>query len=277
MINTRNKIHLLALLLLLTGNIFAQKVKIKVDAPTQVWVGEEFRLNYIVESDEEVDGNLNVADFKGLSVIYGPSKSYSSSITNKSGKREATYSLNVLYVLQGDKEGKYTLPRAEFTVDGKKYKSETPAIQVKSLAKNKEEGVAFVRTIISRTSVSPSDTLMLTYRLYTTMDIRQIVKTDFPRIDGFYSNAITRSRQTFQKEEYEGKTYNVVDLRKMILQPRDIGLKVIPSGSVTIEFGIPTGRKLKDRWGDTYNEILKKVETLPIEEAKISVQQLIEI
>lgn len=267
----------LSLLLLLPASSFAQNVKVKIKAPEEVWENEEFRVIYSIEGSEEIEEKIKVDEFKNFEIIFGPSDSYSSSISTIGDKREATYTVNTSYILKASKKGKYTLPKAEVVIDGKKYKVSPASVIVKSLAKVEEGNEAFVRTIVSRTSVSPSDTLMLTYRLYTTMDIRQITKSDFPTTNDFYSNTITRMRQAFKQEEYNGKTYNVVDLRRMILQPRSIGLKTIPSGSVTIEFGIPTGKKIKDRWGDTYNEIIRKTEELPIEEVQIRVQQLIEI
>lgn len=274
---------ILTLLFLLPADSFAQKVKVKVDAPKEVWEKEEFRVAYIVEGDkgdisDNISDMLKVDAFKNFDVIYGPSYGYSASTISKEGKSETTYTLKATYVLTAPKKGKYSLPKAEIVIDGKKYKSDIASIEVKSISKTEKENEAFIRTIVSRKAVNLSDTLTLTYRLYTTMDIRQIVRADFPDTNGFYANnMITRSRQTFKTEEYNGKTYNVVDLRKMILQPRSTGVKIIPAGSVTIEFGIPTGKKIKDRWGDTYNEVIRKTEKIPIEEVKVSVQQLIEI
>lgn len=263
-------------MLLLSANGFAQKVKIKVDAPKEAWIGEEFALKYILEDVTELD-EINIDEAKGLEFVAGPRTSYNSSVVSKGGDKRAVYSLIVTYIMRGDKAGKYSLPKAEFTVDGKKYKSGAASVQIKDITLGGKETEAFVRTIISRTSVSPEDTLTLTYRLYTNMNVRQIVKADYPRMQDFYGSVLTRSRQQIQKEEYNGKTYNVVDIRKMILQPKDVGLKTIPEGSVTVEFGIPTGKKVKDAWGETYIETIKKIEILPLEKVKLRVQQLVEI
>lgn len=68
--------------------------------------------------------------------------------------------------------------------------------------------------------------------------------------------------------------YKVVDLRKLILQPRDIGRKTIPEGKIVVEYATPTGRKIRDFWGDIYDETIKTEKTLTIESAIISVQDL---
>lgn len=266
------------LLLLFTLGTFAQNVKVKIETPEEVWVGDRFRVVYVIENSSDEEGEFKVGDFKGLKVASEPKQSANASIVVVGGERQMLYTQNISYVVEAEKAGKYTLPRGEFLFRGKKYKSEIASVRVKSVEQIKNDKVSFIRTIVSRTRINPDDTLMVTYRLYTTMDFRQILKAGYPSVNrDFYANNVSRSRQAIQTEEYDGKTYNVIDIRQLILQPRNIGQKTIPSGSVTVEFGIPTGKKIQDFWGDTYQEIIKEVQTLPIEEIKISVQRLIEV
>lgn len=258
--------------------ILAQNVKIEIEAPQEVWTGDRFRVDYVVESDADVDGSFKIKDFKDIEVLSGPTQSFNASSSVVSGKREVKYIRKISYILKGDKAGKSVLPQAEFVYNGKRYKTSKTIVNLKAFEQLKNKKHSFVRTIVSRTNVGSSDTLMLTYRLYTMMYFRKIVKADFPSVvKDFYSDKRTLYRQEVQKEEIDGETYNVIDLRCLILQPRSIGAKNIPSGSVTIEFGVPTGKKKKDFVGDTYEEIFKEVQTLPIEGAKISVQNLIEV
>lgn len=276
--NILHQIGILFFLLLFSSITFAQNIKVKVEAPGEVWVGDKFRVMYIIESDENGDGTFKMNDFKGLEVISGPTESTNSSVSIIEGKREAKYTRNISYIVEGNKAGKYTLPKGEYTYNGKNYKTETASVTIKTFEQAKNDKEAFIRTVVSRTNVSPGDTLVLTYRLYTTMNFRQILKNNYPSVaKDFYANNWSRGKLVVQEEEYEGKTYKVIDIRRLILQPRNIGMKEIPSGSVTIEFGIPTGKKVRDFFGDTYEEILKEVQTVPIEAVKISVRQLIEI
>lgn len=281
MISRQNILYSMVFFVSLTFSsltVFAQNVKVRVEAPEEVWAGDKFRVVYVVEANADTEGEFNTGNFKGLDVLSGPSESVSSSISVVGGKREIKHVRNISYILQGNKEGKYTLPKGEFSSGGKKYKSESAIVRLKLPGKVKNEKKSFVRTIVSRTSVSLGDTLMLTYRLYSTMNFRQILKADYPLINKeFYTNNLTRFRQAVQQEEYEGEIYNVIDLRQMILQPRNLGSKTIPEGSVTIEFGIPTGKKVQDYWGDTYEEIIKEVQTLPVEGIRVTVQNLIEV
>lgn len=271
------RLFILPLILLLFSPVsvlFAQNIKIKINAPESVVVGEQFRVNYVIESDKEVKESVIFKKMEGLDILYGPAVSTSRSVSFKEGKRISVYTSTSVYYLRADKPGKYTLPRAEVTINGKKYKSDTFKIEAKSADDAVTDIKAFVKTIVSKNRVNLSDTLMITYRLYTTHDIHRIISSDFPSVTDFYSTNITRSRQPFAQEEIDGVKYKVVDLRRLILQSRNIGRKTIGEGQITVEYAIPTGRKVRDLWGDVYDETIRSEKTLTIDPAIISVQDL---
>lgn len=213
----------------------------------------------------------------GFEILYGPSLSASSSTVFKKGKRVQSFSATSTYILRAPEKGKFSLPQAEVNIDGKKYKSESFKIEVRSLEENiaKVKDVeAFLKVVASKTSVNLSDTLTLSYRLYTTKDIYKIVDADFPYLNDFYSSDITRLRQSFSEEVINGKTYKVVEMRKLLLQPRKIGEMVLPEGSVTVQYSTPTGRKVRDIWGDVYDESVTNDKVLKIDSVLIRVQDL---
>ncbi|MBK5721598.1 BatD family protein [Dysgonomonas sp. Marseille-P4677] len=262
------------LLLPFLSFVSGQNLKINIKAPETVFVGEQFRVDYVVESESEVREPIIIKNMEDFSILYGPSVSSSAVVGFKNGKRIVTYTTTSSYYLEARKEGKYTLPKAEIIYRGKKYKSDVYKLEVRSVKKVADEVDAFVKTIVSRSSVNLSDTLMLTYRLYTTKDIERVINADFPDIDGFYTTNITRSRQSFQDETIDGKVYKVVDLRVLILQPRRVGQMIIPEGQISVQYSTPTGRKVRDMWGDVYNETIKSDKTLNIDSVIIRVQDL---
>ncbi|MDU1890578.1 MAG: BatD family protein [Dysgonomonas sp.] len=268
---------LIILLLSFTITVFGQNIRIKVEAPETILEGEQFKVNYKIESDREIREAIIIKNMEGFTILYGPAVSTSRSVTINKGKRETTYITNSVYYLEAVKKGKYALPRAEITVEGKKYKSETAKIDVKSLGEDIDEIEAFVKTIVSKNSVNISDTLTLTYRLYTTKDIRRILSVNIPGNREFYSQNITSPRQYFKEETLNGKKYQAADIRVQILQPRNIGQYIIPEGEVILEYAIPTGRKVQDMWGDVYDETVRKEKTLDVEPVTIRVQDLKEI
>lgn len=257
--------------------VIGQENKVRIKAPETVNVGEQFKVTYVVESNKEVKEPVIIKNMDGFEILYGPSLSVSSSTTFKEGKRMQSFAANSTYLLRAPKKGTFSLPRAEVTIDGKKYKPDSFKIEVKSQEDNvaKAEKVdAFIKVIASKNSVNLSDTLTLSYRLYTTKDIYKIVDADFPYIREFYSSNITRSRQSFSEEVIDGKTYKVVEIRKLLLQPKKIGEMTISDGSVTVQYSTPTGRKVRDIWGDVYDERITNNKVLKIDSVVIRVQDL---
>lgn len=258
-------------------SLAGQENKVRIKAPETVTVGEQFTVAYIVESDKEVKEPVIIKNMNGFEIVYGPSLSASSSTVFKKGKRVQSFSATSTYILRAPEKGKFSLPQAEVNIDGKKYKSESFKIEVRSLEENiaKVKDVdAFLKVVASKTSVNLSDTLTLSYRLYTTKDIYKIVDADFPYLNDFYSSDITRLRQSFSEEVINGKTYKVVEMRKLLLQPRKIGEMVLPEGSVTVQYSTPTGRKVRDIWGDVYDESVTNDKVLKIDSVVIRVQDL---
>lgn len=258
-------------------SLAGQENKVRIKAPETVTVGEQFTVAYIVESDKEVKEPVIIKNMNGFEILYGPSLSASSSTVFKKGKRVQSFLATSTYILRAPEKGKFSLPQAEVNIDGKKYKSESFKIEVRSLEENiaKVKDVdAFLKVVASKTSVNLSDTLTLSYHLYTTKDIYKIVDVDFPYLNDFYSSDITRLRQSFSEEVINGKTYKVVEMRKLLLQPRKIGEMVLPEGSVTVQYSTPTGRKVRDIWGDVYDESVTNDKVLKIDSVVIRVQDL---
>lgn len=251
-----------------------QSIKVNVKAPETVFIGEQFRVDYVVESDNDIREPVIIKNMEGFTILYGPSVSSTRAVRFNNGKRITIYTTTSSYYLEASKDGKYTLPRAEITVNSKKYKAESVKVEVKSPKDVADEVDAFVKTTVSRTNVSLSDTLTLTYRLYTTKEIKRIISADFPVVKDFYTTNITRSRQTFTDEVVNGKIYKVVELRRLILQPRNQGQMTIPEGQISVEYSTPTGRRVRDMWGDVYDETIRSEKSLMIEPVIIRVQDL---
>lgn len=254
--------------------VIGQNVKIEVKAPETVFVGEQFRVDYVIESEIDIRESIIIKNMEGFSILYGPSVSSSRAVKFNNGQRTTVYLTTSTYYLEATKEGKYTLPRAEITVNNKRYKAEAAKVEVKSPKDVADEVDAFVKTTVSKTSASLTDTLMLTYKLYTTKDIKRIISADFPAVRDFYTTNITRSRQTFTDEVVDGKTYKVVELRRLILQPRNQGQVTIPEGQISVEYSTLTGRRVRDMWGDVYDETIQSEKSLIIEHVIIRVQDL---
>lgn len=272
------QLYILATLLFASAiPVLAQENKVTIQTPEAVTVGEQFKIAYVVESNKEVRESVIIKNMNGFEIVYGPSLATSLSTVFKGGKRVQTYSATSTYIVKALKKGKYSLPRGEVVIDGKRYKSDNFSIEVKDIgemAKEIENVDAFVKVIPSRTSVNLEDTLTVTYKLYTTREISRILNTDFPYIEDFYASNISGRRQSFSEEKIDGKVYKVVEIRKLLLQPKKLGVMTISEGTITIQFSAPTGRKIRDVWGDVYDEMATSEKVLQMESVTIRVQNL---
>lgn len=268
---------LIVLLFPFLSAAFSQDVKIKIKAPETVLTGEQFKVEYIVESGSLVEDPIIIKNMGAFAILYGPSFSTSRAVNFEKGKRQVVYIATSTYYLEAQKEGKFDLPRVEVAVNGKRYKPEAFKIEVKSTEALTGNIEAFVRTMVSKPTVGLTDTLLLTYKLYTTKEISRIRSAEFPNIRDFYYDNITRSRQPFSEEVIDGQTYKVADLRVLILQPRKEGRMVIPEGRIVVEYATPTGRKQRDVWGDVYDETIRTDKALRMDSAVIRVHNFKEI
>lgn len=257
--------------------VFGQDVKVRIKAPETVLTGEQFKAEYVIESESPVKDPVIIKNMEGFNILYGPSLSTSRAVTFRNGKRIAVYVSTSTYYLEAQQKGKFDLPRAEIIVNGKRYKPDAFSVNVKSTDSMTEDIDAFIKVTASKSNVSLNDTLMLTYRLYTTKDISRIKSVNFPNIRDFYYDNITRSRQQFSEEEINGQKYKVADLRILMLQPRREGRIVIPEGHVVVEYTTPTGRRQRDIWGDVYDETIKTDKMLKMDSVEIRVHNFIEI
>ena len=98
--------------------ISAKAQKLVADAPSEVAVGEQFRLTYTVNT-QNVSG-FSVGSIPGeLEVLMGPSTSSQSSFQMVNGHTSSTSSITYTYIICPNKAGTYTLPSAHILVGGK--------------------------------------------------------------------------------------------------------------------------------------------------------------
>lgn len=268
------------LVLFLVASLFveAQDIKVIVKAPQSVLVGQEFKVTYTVENaGGKAKDPIIFKNMADLEVIYGPSFSTSSSTTFDKGKRVENNSATTTYVVKASQKGKITLPQGQVVIDGKRYRSQSLKIEAKDAVSMAKDVNAFIKVLPSRTKVGESDTLTVTYKLYTTHDITQVIDSDFPPLRDFFVSSRLDSRQFFTEETIDGTLYKVVEIRKLLLQPKKEGVLTIPEGSVTLLYSFPTGKRVNDIWGDTYQEQESIEKEVKAEAVIIRVQNLIAI
>ena len=225
-----------------------EEVTLRASAPEVVVNGDQFRLTYTVNSQDVKD--FLAPQAKGFDVLMGPSRSQQSSTQIINGKVSSSRSITYTYILMAVSEGTFNIPSASIEVDGEKIFSNPLTIKV--LPKDKEDansnqgnsGISsrnqkssgritdndlFVLATASKTKVHEQEAILVTYKAYTTVDLRQLLGK-MPDQQGFYVQEVELPNQkTFKLEHYKGRNYNTVVYRQYVLFPQKAGRLEIPA------------------------------------------------
>lgn len=241
---------------LLTAAGICGQVKVSVQAPSEVIEGDKFRVSYVVNTTKVSD--FKVEPFKGVTELYGPSRSTSTSFSMINGKTSQSSSTTFTYTLMADKAGTYHLPVATVVVDGESHQSGSPAIRVlpggggsasggqnpSSAQQHAPAGAdrihtpevgerigskdLFIAATASKKRVFEQEAVLITYKLYTLVNVSEMTGK-MPELDGFHVQEIERQRQPQLKmEHYNGKNYGTVVWSQYVVFPQQTGTLTIP-------------------------------------------------
>jgi len=249
---------LLVMVILLMGNIAitVAQVTFKATAPASVVQGEQFRLSYVLNKEGQ---DLRLPDIPDLIFFSDPVPPQATS-TTINGKTTTESSVTYTYILMAKKTGTFTIPAATITVDGSTYQSNTLRIKVLPPDEPSAQGTppggqqrkgsastgtatvsdrdAFIRAIVSKNNVYEQEGFSVTFRLYTTLNIVNFGKIQFPEFEGFMVEDMELpANQQLQMERYQGRNYYTADLRKTLLFPQRSGQITIPAGNLEWSFG----------------------------------------
>ncbi len=272
------KIVLLNLFLLLTVLVWADEpVRFTASAPSNVILDRPFQLVYTVNATGK---DMRTSDFNNFEVLAGPFESRSSSYQIVNGKATSSVSVSYTYTLQATKTGTFTIPSASIMVDGKKYSSNGLSIKVLPADDNatsksgKEEsrsaagqGISnenvFIKAQVSKTSVYEQEPLLVTYKLYTLLDVVQCTNRKMPDFKGFMKNEIELSQnKQFSYENFNGKNYGTVVLYQVLLFPQQAGELKIDKAVFDAVIRVENRQQVRsifDDFFDSYSNVQKAI------------------
>jgi len=238
-------------LLFVFASLTAQ-VRVSVQAPAQVEEGQRIRVSYVVNT-QDVD-DIQVGEFPGFDLLYGPSTSSSSSFSIVNGKTTHTSQMTFSYTVQAKKAGTYKLPAATVKSGGQTYKSNQPSIQIlpgdgsgggASGQSNQSGGATrqrlqnagdritkddlYITVSASKHRLYEQEAVLLTYKLYTLVSIDQCMGK-MPDLDGFHTQEIELPQQkTLKYERVNGRNYGTVVWSQYVLFPQKTGKLTVPA------------------------------------------------
>ena len=248
-------IFLWAMLMMAAIPLWAdEEVSFTASAPDAVAVGDQFRLSYTITT-QEVRGDLRVPSIKGFEVLMGPSRSTQSSVQIINGKTTSTQSITFTYILMAKTEGEYTIPGATITAKGNKMVSNSVKIKVLPADKSSQGGQQrgrtgsatisgndlFITGTINKTTVYEQEAILLTYKIYTQVDLRGFDNVKLPDFKGFHSQEVELpTNRRWGLEHYKGRNYQTTIFRQFVLFPQQSGKLTIDAARFDASIAVAT-------------------------------------
>lgn len=280
-----------SVLLTLTALSAQDKVSFTASAPATVYMDTPFQLVYSVNASAK---DLRAPDFQFFEILAGPFESHSSSYQNINGKATSSVNVSYTFTLLPNKVGTFKIPGAAIEVDDEKYVSNAMTIKVLPADKAQSQGQGgagspatgaetqrisndniFIRTSVSKTNVYEQEAILVTYKLYTLLDVAQFTEMKFPDFNGFLKQEIAQPKNAqLSYENYNGKNFGTVVLYQVLLFPQRTGEINIDKANFTAILRIQNKAQVRSIFDDFFDSYSNVQKSLTAPGARITVNAL---
>ena len=210
-------------------------------------LNERLRVDFTMNRDGD---HFEAPTFKGFKVLMGPSQSTSSSWINGVRSFSRTFS----FILQPTAKGFWTIGQAEITIDGTVYKTAAKKVEVtEAVAKPSDEQTAQdvadqnVRVIseVSKTNPYLNEGILITYKLLVGngVNVTNFNSVDAAEYTHFWNQDLPINAYNFEPTTYEGKSYQSVVLKRVLLYPQKTGKLSLKPYTFELSVDVPTNRR----------------------------------
>lgn len=280
-----NKKILLGIILWLSALVvFAEDISFTCKAPSTVVSGQQFKLVYTINKEGK---DLRVPEITDFDILFGPSTSHSSSIQIINGKATSNTQITYTYMLMGREPGMYKIQPATIIIGGEKYTSNS--VDIKVLPPDKDsapsnnnstsnsQGIPldggsvqnisneqiFVKQIFSKTRVYEQEAILVTYKIYTRLDVVQVGSVKFPEFKDFFVQEVELDpNRSWVVEHVDGYNYNTVVLKQCVIFPQHAGKFTISGGDVEVLLRMHSASRSQnifDSFFQTYQDVKKNL------------------
>lgn len=277
--------------------LWADEVQFTAQAPETVVAGQQFRLVYTVNQDAK---DLRAPEMTDFDVLMGPSVSSQRSMQIINGSVTHSHTISHTFILVGNTPGTYTIAPASIMVKNQKYTSQSVTIKV--LPPDQQSAVSssnanantrsyyntnnssqsdlsakqiFVRQSISKTNIYEQEAVLVSYKLYSRVDIAQIGNAKFPEFKDFYVQEINLDpNRPWQMEHYDGLNYNTIVLKQYLLFPQRTGEIKLDATAVEAVVRIPNNTRSNNPFADFFNTYQEVKKELKVPATKLKVKAL---
>ena len=295
----KRKIIFLTLSLLLLNSLIVradEPIRFRAEAPSTVVLDKPFQLVYTINAPGK---DLRVPELNNFDVLAGPFTSQSSSYQIVNGRSTSSVSLSFTYTLQAQKTGTFTISSASIIVENNK-KITSNGVSIKVLPadaaqspksrsgrsnnsnnsnNNSQASISndniFMRTEVSKTNVFEQEAIVVTYKLYTLVDVVGCNPKKIIDFNGFMKQEVTLPpTKQLSLENFHGRNYSTAVLYKVILYPQHSGIIQIDKWNFEAMIRVQNKaavRSIFDDFFDSYTNVSKNI-TAPA--VKITVSAL---
>lgn len=230
--------------------VWAQRMT--VDAPSTVGVGEQFRIEYTINTDNVK--SFHQPTLRGLDLLAGPFASQMSSVQIINGHRSSSSSVTYTLTVMASHAGSFTVTPASAVANGRAVNSRALTIRAingggSSRTSSGGNGGAsgatisratggrgingkdlFITATLSKTTMYEQEAVLLTYKIYTLVTLQGFNNVTLPDFKGFHSQEVQMPQtRSLRPGNYKGRTYGTTIYRQFVLFPQQTGVLHIPS------------------------------------------------
>lgn len=255
----------LPLMLLHSAILSADEVEVAVSGPSETAVGESFRVVYTINARPD---QFLAPSFEPFRVRSGPGQSTSSSTQIINNRVTTSISISYTYILEATTEGNFTIDGANIKVDGESYQSDALQIKVnprgdrpQQTEPQREESRditapgkddIFIRAEVDNGRPYQGEQVIITYKLFTRLDITNYTIERLPSFQGFWTENISDQQARLSNELINGINYRVAEIRRVAIFPQRAGtLNIDP---MVVDMGVRVRRTEQQRRGSMLEE-----------------------
>ena len=251
--------------------LISQNISVDVDK-YEIYEGESINYTITVKNGQEpiIDIN-NIKDFR---VISGPNSSTQMQWIN--GKMSSSYSLS--WQLMPISTGNLKIPSFNIKFDNSYKKTSEISITVLDRKQNKRksnvEQQYFIEASVDNISPYRGEQIVLTYSLYTKVNLSSFDFSDMPTFKGFWSQETFSPRNLqFEKTQINREVWYKSIVKKIALFPTKSGKQAIEPATISIGVKTKNNSRSFNFFGDDFFSRSKQV-TLGTNEIVVDVKKL---
>ena len=226
---------------------------------TQIPLNQQFSLTVELSGrDAQRAPEPAVPDLSDFAVFLGTSSGMSTQIINSQISVSRTFTHR--YV--ATKEGSFTIPAIQIAYRGKTFQTQPIPIQIVKAqtpgsrsSSNNLEDLLFLKALVNKRRVYQNEPVIVTYKIYTAVNIQSYGIKQLPNTVGFWSEEFTMpARPPLSSEIINGRRFRVATIRKIALFPQEPGEKTLDPMIVECEVRLPRQRRSRDPFESFFDD-----------------------